>query len=98
MKKIEVFSKKLGRFLPIPIPVSGENILLGWSNDSTPNTGGWSDKGWNNTSGGWTKSGWANTSGNWLDKGWNNSGRVWVDKGWNNSSSNWSDKGWSNSK
>ena len=71
MKKLEVFSKKLG------VPVLAGTGLMGRTidNQGIMASSGWSD-------GGWSNGGWSNY-GTWMNSGWSNYG-TWMNSGWSN--------------
>ena len=72
MKKLEVFSKKLGGFIPVTVGVggncSGSGIIL--SDAGAPDNGGWLASGWNASKSGWTAGGWTAGGGRWTAGGW----------------------------
>lgn len=91
MKRIDVFSDKLKRVIPvegskgiIDVPVKKTVIYC------------WSDSGWCNDTGSWSDGGWCNDTGSWSDNGWCNDTGGWSDGGWCNDTGSWSDSGWNN--
>lgn len=93
MGMLEVFSKKIGKMVPvletpegimIDPDAIGVNILK--SDDPAPGTDGW-------IAAGWTNGGEGDT---WINQGWTNGTDSWLNAGWNASSSGWTNSGWTN--
>lgn len=101
MKKLEVFSKKMGGFIPLAVGVSGGNVAgprIMLSDADSPNNGGWLAGGWNASKSGWTANGWSAGSSGWIANGWNASKSGWTANGWSAGSSGWTAGGWTAGK
>ena len=98
MKKLEVFSRKLGSFIPVIVGAGADGCINGpkivFSDSSSPNNGGWLANGWNASDSGWTANGWSAGSSGWLANGWNASSDGWTANGWS-AGGRWSANGWS---
>ena len=73
MKKLEVFSKKMGGFIPLAVGVNGSNIAgprIMLSDEGSPDNGGWLAGGWNARKSGWTAGGWSASGSRWTAGGW----------------------------
>lgn len=93
MSMIEVFSKKLGK--KVPMLQTPEGIMIDpdaidirnrikKSDDPAPGGNSWTAGGWSaGTSGVWINGGWAaGGSSGWLADGWNASPSGWTADGW----------------
>lgn len=102
MKKLEVFSKKMGGFIPLVVGANGVNVKgprIMLSDTGSPDHGGWLAGGWNASKSGWTANGWAAGSGGWIANGWNASSSGWTANGWSaGGSSGWTAGGWTAGK
>ena len=101
MKKLEVFSKKMGGFIPLAVGVGGSNVAgpqIMLSDADAPDNGGWLAGGWNASESGWTAAGWAAGKSGWLNDGWNASTKSWMADGWSASGSHWTAGGWTAGK
>ena len=100
MKKLEVFSKKLGGFIPVTVGAggncAGSKIIL--SDAGAPDNGGWLASGWNASKGGWTASGWSAAKSGWVASGWNASKSGWTAGGWTAGGGRWTAGGWTAGK
>ena len=96
MKKLEVFSKKMGGFIPVVVGGNGTQVVL--SDTGSPDHGGWLAGGWNASSKGWTANGWSAGSAGWIANGWNASSKGWTANGWSAGNSHWTAGGWSAGK
>lgn len=103
MKKLEVFSKKMGGLIPLAVGTYGSNnIAIGpqimLSDADSPDHGGWLAGGWNASRSGWTANGWSAGSSGWMAGGWNASKSGWTANGWSAGSSGWTASGWAAGK
>ena len=107
MDILEVFSKKLGKKVPViqtpegimidPDSIGRDASILCADEAPPPDTGGWVAGGWNASSTGWMANGWAAGSDGWIANGWNASGgdRTTI-SGWNAGKDDWMNGGWAN--
>lgn len=94
MKKIDIFSKKLGKAITIEVFDDGR-FYAGEGGVIDGTMFYWMNGGWSKGHGHWTNSGWSKGCGNWTKDGWSKGYGNWTDGSWSKGYDNWTNNGWS---